>query len=264
MAKYKCPTIGDCGKATTNEIMEKELGDDLHCPECGTMLVAQDAGGSQKANNGSAAGGVKPVPLIIAGVAALCILGGGGYVFMSKSKPTPEVPKVEVIPPPVPVAMPASLPLPAASSPTQPIPIVVNKPADHSGIPPSDAATKILRQQSEAELKNGNASEAEKASNKAAANETMKLAIAKMSQGKLEEAEQDLNDARKKDPKNSLVYYNTAILRLKQGRMDDALKEFEASFMSGFKYFDKIEQDTDLATVRKDPRFVKLVAQYRS
>lgn len=260
MAKYKCPTIGDCGKATTNEIFEKELGDDLHCPECATMLVAQDAGIS----NASGAGGVKSVPLIIAGVAVLCILGVGGYVFMSKSKPTPEVLKVEVTPPPTPAAMPASLPLPAASSPAQPTPVVASKPADSSGIAPSDAATKILRQQSEAELKNGNASEAEKASNKAAANETLKLAIAKMSQGKLEDAEQDLNDARKKDPKNSLVYYNTAILRLKQGRMDDALKEFEASFMSGFKYFDKIDQDTDLSAVRKDPRFVKLVAQYRS
>ena len=55
-----------------------------------------------------------------------------------------------------------------------------------------------------------------------------------------------------------------AVLRLKQGRRDDALKEFEASFMAGFSHFDKMDQDPDLDGLRKDARFTELVAQYRN
>lgn len=56
----------------------------------------------------------------------------------------------------------------------------------------------------------------------------------------------------------------TAVLRLKQNRVDDALIEFEASFASGFKYFDKMDQDADLSTLRKDKRFVDLINRYRN
>lgn len=248
MSKYKCPTLGDCGRANNGEIFERAAGEDLKCPECKMLL--------EKMPEETKSGDKGKLPLLIlAGVAVIGGLGGGGYYVMSKDKPVPEI-KQEALPTVV-----TSPPIPQSMQSTSE---TANKSVNPSGVPPSDAETKALRQQSEAELKNGNASDAEKISNRAAANETLKLAIAKMTQGKLDEAEQDLNDARKKDPKNSLVYYNAAILRLKQGRMDDALKEFEASFMAGFKYFDKIDQDPDLASVRKDPRFIKLVAQYKS
>jgi hypothetical protein len=38
----------------------------------------------------------------------------------------------------------------------------------------------------------------------------------------------------------------------------------EASFMAGFSFFDKMDQDSDFDALRKDPRFVDLVAKYRS
>jgi hypothetical protein len=60
------------------------------------------------------------------------------------------------------------------------------------------------------------------------------------------------------------VYYNLAVLRLKQGRTDEALKEFEASFLNGFTYFDEMTKDPDLDGIRNDPRFVALVNKYRS
>ena len=70
--------------------------------------------------------------------------------------------------------------------------------------------------------------------------------------------------ARERDPKQSLVSYNMAVLRLKQGRKDEALKELEASFMDGFSYFDQMDKDTDLDGIRKDARFNDLVAIYRN
>jgi predicted Zn-dependent protease len=90
------------------------------------------------------------------------------------------------------------------------------------------------------------------------------VAIADMAQGKLDDAEKQLDDAKARDPKQSLVYYNLGVLRLKQSRTDDALTQFEASFLNGFQYFDAMAQDPDLDGIRQDPRFVALVKKYRS
>ncbi|MDD2669990.1 tetratricopeptide repeat protein [Zoogloea sp.] len=245
MAKYKCPTLGDCDKANSGEIFERAPGEELKCPACGTLLdpVATPGG------SGGGGGGGSKTLLIAAGAAAVLILAGGGYYFTAKPAKAPEPP---------PITQEAAAPAPA------PAPAPVAAPATNSGIPPSEAETQKLREESQAKLVSGEAASAEQAGSKAAANEMLKLAIAKMAQGKLEDAEKDLLEARARDPKQSLVSYNLAILRLKQGRKDDALKEFEASFMAGFNYFDKMDQDTDLDALRKDSRFTDLVAQYRN
>lgn len=130
-------------------------------------------------------------------------------------------------------------------------------------IPPSDTETKALRQESQDKLSAGDAAAAEQASAKAAVNEMLKLAIAKMAQGRIEEAEKELNEARARDPKQPLVYYNMAVLRLRQGRMDDALREFEACFITGFSYFDQMDSDHDLDAIRTEKRFIDLVTKYR-
>lgn len=242
MAKYKCPTLGDCDHANRGEIFERAPGEDLKCPGCGTLLnpvATPDTGG----------GGNK-TPLIAAGAAVLVVLAGAGYYFTAGSNKPVEPP-----PPPAPVVEQAPAPAPVATPPAQ---------AAAPGIAPSEADTRALRQESQDKLTAGDAASAEQAGNRAAANEMLKLAIAKMTQGKLDEAEKDLLEARARDPKQSLVSYNLAILRLKQGRRDDALKEFEASFMAGFSYFDKMDQDPDLDGLRKDARFTELVAQYRN
>ncbi|MBA5638975.1 hypothetical protein H3H37_18095 [Duganella sp. LX20W] len=94
-------------------------------------------------------------------------------------------------------------------------------------------------------------------------NQLMNLAISHIEQGNLDEAEKDLQAARAHAPQQPLVAYNTAILRVKQHRMDDALRELEASFAAGFSYFDQLDMDNDLDPLRDDPRFVALVAKYR-
>lgn len=238
MAKYKCPTLGDCDKANSGEIFERSPGEDLKCPGCGTLLESQ--------MTPSASSGGKKMPFIAAGVAILALVAGGGYFFKQSTAAVAE-----------PVA--AS----ATTTTTTPSAAQASDNTSKTGIAALEAETKELRVQSDANLARGDAVEAELASSKAASNEMLKVAIAKMAQGKLDEAEKDLTEARARAPKQSLVYYNMAILRLKQGRVDDALKEFEASFMAGFSYFDKMDQDSDLDGLRKTPHFLELVAKYR-
>ena len=232
MAKYKCPTLGDCDKANAGEVFERSPGEDLKCPACSTQLepvISAPAAG---------AGRNKVAPVAI-GAVVLALLAGGGYFFTKKA---PEAPVVAVEPAPVPA--------PVAAAPAT------------TGIAPSDEETRALRQQGQDGLAAGDAQSAADASSRAAVNELLKLAIANMAQGKLDEAGKDLAQARERGPKEPLVYYNTAILRLKQGRTDDALNEFEASFMAGFKHFDKLADDRDLDELRKTPRFAALVKQY--
>jgi hypothetical protein len=244
MAKYKCPTLGDCDKANSSEIFDRSPGEDLKCPGCGVLLVAQ--------LTPSLPSGGKKMPLIAAAVAAFVLIAGGSY-FYKKSSTT--VTDLAAPPTSAVVAEPTTLPVPP------PVPLVA-KVLD-SGLAPSNAETRDLRISGDAKLSQGDAAGAELASSKAAANEMLKLAIAKMGQGKLDEAEKELNDARIRNPKQPLVHYNMAILRLKQGKADDALKELEACFMGGFQFFDKMDQDSDFDGLRKDPRFVDLVAKYR-
>jgi tetratricopeptide (TPR) repeat protein len=251
MAKYKCKSLGVCDKANAAEIFDRTAGDDLKCPGCSSPLVPLDTPAS--------GGGSSKMPLIAGTVAALALLGGGGYYFTAGRTKAPETP-APVQESSASAATAASVPAPVAVPASAPVAVV---PTAAAGIAPSEAETKVLRQASQNELTAGNAASAEQAGNKAAANEMLKLAIAKMSQGRLDDAEKELLAARERDPKQSLVSYNLAVLRLKQGRKDDALKEFEASFMAGFSHFNQMDQDTDLDGLRKDPRFNDLVAQYR-
>lgn len=236
MAMYKCPTLGDCDKANSGEIFERSPGEDLKCPNCATPMELQGSTGK--------GGGKKSLPIVI-GAAALMLLAGGGYAYSVRSKAVaaaPTSPEATV------AAAPATTPVPG--QPASP------------GIAPPDAETKALRQQGEAQLASGEAEQAATSSSRAAVNELLKLAIANMAQGNLDEAGKVLAQARERGPKEPLVYYNTAILRLRQGRTDDALKEFEASFMAGFNHFDMLEKDPDLDGLRKTPRFAALIKQY--
>lgn len=249
MANYKCPALGECDKAMSGEIFERSPGEELKCPGCGTSLDLQSSPKSAPKN--------KIVPMLAGGAAVVAIAAVGGY-FALKSAPdvshTAEAPAASA-------SNVASAPIATPSIEATPVSVTATPSA---GIAPSDAETKELRQQSDVNLAKGDAAQAETASSKAAANEMLKLAIAKMSQGKLDDAEKELIAARERAPKGSLVYYNMGVLRLKQGRVDDALKEFEASFMAGFSYFDKMDQDKDLQELRKNPRFDDLVAKYRT
>lgn len=252
MAKYKCKQLGVCDKADAGEVFDLSPGADQHCPSCKVLLTPIDAPAKK--------GGSKP---LVAGAAVVvALLGGAGYYFTAGSSQITKTSlpvEVAVVSAPAPI----SAPVETAVVPTA-APILEPQPTNSSGIAPTESETKALRQESQNKLTAGDAVSAEQASSKAAANEILKLAIAKMAQGKLGEAEADLLAARDRDPKQSLVPYNMAVLRLKQGRKDDALKEFEASFMVGFSYFDQMDQDPDLDEMRKDARFNELVALYRN
>lgn len=250
MAKYKCPTLGDCDRANAGEIFERAPGDDLKCPQCEMLLVAEQGSATVASNRKGS---------LIAAAAAVVLLaaGGGAYIYKKPALSAPVAEEIVIEKPTVAVAQssgPAPVPVAAA--------IEVSKPG--GAIAPSDAETTALRKEGDIKLVKGDTQGAEAAGNKAAANEMVKLAISKMAQGKLDEADKELADAKLRDPTNSLVYYNAGLLRMKQVRMEDALKEFEASFIAGFSYYDQMDRDPDLNILRGDKRFAELVAKYRT
>lgn len=235
MAKYKCPTLGDCDKANAGEVFDVMPGEDTKCPTCATQLELVPV---------AVPGGRMPKALIGIVAAVVVVCGGAGYAYVKH--------KAAVVPADV-----AAVPTEVAAAPAP------AKATTPNGMAPSDAETAALRRQSEAGLVAGASKQAEDDGSRAVANEMMKVAIAKMAQGKLDEAEKELNDAQARAPRQPLVYYNLAILRLKQARTDEALKQFEAAFMAGFDNFKEMDADTDLDGLRKDPRFVDLVNKYR-
>lgn len=242
MAKYKCKQLGACDKADAGEIFNISAGADQKCPGCGVLLTPiADI-------RGTSSGGSKN-NLIAAMVVVVALLAGGGYYFSTGDNFPKNQLSAEVVVTPAPAPAPAT---------------VDSQQTGGRGISPTEEEIKVQKKESESKLVFADAASAEQASNKAAANEIIKLAIAKMAQGKFSEAEIDLLSARERDPKQPLVSYNLAVLRLKQNRKDDAFKEFEASFMAGFSYFDKMDQDIDLEVMRKDPQFSALVARYRN
>ena len=240
MTKYKCPTLGDCERANTGEVFERAPGEDLNCPGCATLLEPQMP---------AQTGGKRPLALVAGIGAAVVLLAGGGYAYLKQAPADAALGQAA----PAAAAVPEAVAVAAAPATAQAA----------GGIAPDENDTATLRREGEARLLDGQAQAAEAAGSKAAANEMMKLAIAKMAQGKLDEAEKELEAARARAPQQPLVYYNLAVLRLKQDRTDDALKQFEASFMAGFDHFKEMDGDPDLAALRADPRFDQLVKKYR-
>jgi len=253
MAKYRCPTLGDCEKANSSEIFDRSPGEDLKCPACGTLLEPQMTSSASPSRN--------KTPLIAAGLFVVTSIAIGSY-FYKQSSTAADEPVASAVQTEVPTVK-AELVVASPAAIVQTVELASSN-LSKTGIAPSDAETKELRLTSDANLVRGDAAEAESASSKAASNEMLKVAIAKMAQGKLDEAEKDLIEARTRAPKQSLVYYNMGILRLKQGRVEDALNEFESSFKTGFSHFDKMDEDSDLDGLRKNPRFIEIVAKYRS
>lgn len=238
MAKYKCPTYGDCDRANAGETFERSPGEDLKCPGCGTLLELQATQGVPSRK--------KPVVAIVAGLVLVLVSGAGWYLMRpSANGVVPEVAEETAA---------ASAPIAMKEASTA---------AVSAKLLPSEAETQDLRKEGDAQLANGDTTAAEQASNKAVANEMLKVAVSKLGQGKLEEAEKELREVLVRNPGNSLAYYNMAVLRLKQGKSDEAMREMEASFVAGFSHFDLMDKDADLDGLRKDARFQKLVLQYR-
>lgn len=261
MATYKCPTLGDCERANLGELFSRAPGEDLKCPSCSTLLELQTGGLQPR--------GVDKRLIVAAVAAGIVIIGAaGGYYYKkvrapgldtsaSTSIPASNADVAVLVVPPISAS---SATVSGATSDSASSGVI----ASTGGIAPTDDDIKQTRREGDSKLTTGDSAGAATASNQAAAKELVKSAIAQMSQGKLDEADKDLSDALTRDGKQPLVYYNIAILRLKQGRVDDALKQMEASFLNGFKFFDQMDKDPDLDSIRQDPRFVDLEKRYRA
>ncbi len=252
MYKYKCRSVGDCSVADCGEpIISETMLNDPKCEVCGCKLELIEESG---AGAGSAKTGGKGGVIVAAAIAVFAVAGGGGW-YIWHSKATPQEP-VETES--------------AQALTEQPISLVATVPADKAmpqtvggGIAPSDAEISSARSIAVKNLGNGEFSEAEKKSARAATLEMINTAVARMGQGDLAGAEKELIQAKERDATEPLIDYNLAIVRLRQNRREEALKQLEAAFMAGFSHFDAMDQDHDLDPLRNDPRFKELMRIYR-
>lgn len=254
MYKYKCKSVGDCSVANRGEFITSEaLLNDPKCNDCGCALELIDEGGSG-ANGGSGRTGSK-ARIVVAAVATVVVLAGGGAWYAlgtgGKDSTVAETATIALVAPP-----------PVVAEPVEP-PAAALTPTTAGGIQPSDSDTSIARREADQKLSNGEFSEAEQKAARAAALEMIKTAVAKMGQGDLVGAEKELMQARERDATESLIYYNLGIVRLRQQQPEEALKQLEAAFMAGFKHFDAMDKDTDLDSLREQPKFKELVNLYR-
>ena len=249
MYQYKCKSVGDCSVANRAEpITSESLMNEPKCSECGGDLeLLKENSGEKKSNGGSGKG------MVMGGIAAsVIVVAGAAWFFLGGQSSPKESPVLALETPAEPVSSPAAAPELA--------------PGDvklGSGIAPSESESAKARQDADEKLSNGQFSEAEKKAARAAALEMIKTAVAKMGQGDLSGAENELLQARERDATESLIYYNLAIVRLRQQQPEEALKQLEAAFMAGFSHFDAMDKDSDIDSLRSQPKFKELLAIYR-
>jgi len=88
-------------------------------------------------------------------------------------------------------------------------------------------------------------------------------AVAYMQQNKMNKAEEDLKKAIELNPKNPFARYNLASLYSLTKKVDLALDQLDASLANGFDRYDELRNDPDLANVRKDPEFRKVLEKHK-
>lgn len=252
MYKYRCKSVGDCSIANRGEPITSEVKlNDPQCEVCGCALeLIEDSGpGAGSAKNGGKGGVIAAVAVVAIAIAST----GGWFVLHSKASPKDHGETASVQKPPMQPPSQAAV-APATEAMSQPV---------SGGIAPSDAETSSARRAADKNLGSGEFSEAEKKSARAATLDMIKTAVAKMGQGDLAGAEKELMQAKERDATESLIYYNLAIVRLRQKQPDEALKQLEAAFTAGFSHFDAMDQDHDLDPLRNNPKFKELMRTYR-
>ena len=73
----------------------------------------------------------------------------------------------------------------------------------------------------------------------------------------------DYDEALRLDPKNADAFYNKACCYSLQGKPDLAIENLAKSLELGFDNFKHLEANTDLDSIRDDPRYKKLLAKYK-
>jgi tetratricopeptide (TPR) repeat protein len=73
---------------------------------------------------------------------------------------------------------------------------------------------------------------------------------------------QDLDEAIRLDPKYAFAFYGKACVYALQGRTDPAIENLRRSLELGFPDFEHMAKDSDLDSIRGDPRYKQLVQKY--
>ncbi len=88
-------------------------------------------------------------------------------------------------------------------------------------------------------------------------------AVAYMQQKKPNKALDDLKQAESLNPKDKMVHYNLAALYAAQNQRDRALDSLDKALALGFTDYDALRGDPDLASLRRDPEFQKVLEKHK-
>ncbi len=84
-----------------------------------------------------------------------------------------------------------------------------------------------------------------------------------MQQKKFNKAEDDLRRAKELSPNSPSVSYNYACLHSLKGNVDLALDQIDSALANGFSDYDALRLDPDLANLRKNPEFRKVLEKHK-
>ena len=87
--------------------------------------------------------------------------------------------------------------------------------------------------------------------------------VAYIQQKKLNKATDDLLKAVELDPKDKEIHYNIAALYSLQNQLDRALDSLDKALSLGFGDYDALRNDPDLANLRKNPEFRKILEKHK-
>jgi len=84
-------------------------------------------------------------------------------------------------------------------------------------------------------------------------------AIGLVQAGRLEEAKDELAKALELSPSDPLMTYNAACAYARMGEKRRALDALRIAITTGFEYYEWIERDPDLASIRNEPEYLELL-----
>lgn len=225
MPKYLCKNYGSCSKADAREEIELAPGVEPTC-ECGFKLdlMEEEKGGSRK--------------YLVAGIASVAVvaLAAAGWFSLGRSG--------------------------ADSSKAGTVAQGRSNDMARPGVVPNEQDL-ASRKRAIDESITAQGATAANPQKEVIAKEYIKAAVMLMREGKWQEADAQLLKAKNENPNEPLVYYNQAIVHLKQARSKEAIRHLEEALKKGFKDFPLLEADSDLNPLRKESEFKALVAQYK-
>lgn len=232
MSKYICKNYGSCQKADSRESIELPPGAEPICDECGFKLEPVEDDSARIPSRKK---------LLVGGFAlAVLIAGASGYFWLGSS--TSKRLAREAV---------------AAVGPQK-------SDAQATGLPPDDKVLSEQKKEADAKIIAGGGAGASATQNSVIAKEFVKAAIPMMQAGKWREAEEQLMKAKQENPDEPLVYYNLAIVKLKQSQDKEAMANVEVALKKGFRDLPALESDADLKPLTSKPEYSALAGRYKT